>query len=167
MSLLNQKAPLFSLPDQDGKLINLASFLGKKAVVLFFYPQDNTPGCTAQACSFRDNDVGFQALNAQVLGISSDSQESHQNFKHQHRLSYPILSDLGGQVALSYGVKKRFGLFKDRVSFVIDPTGLVRHVFASQFQVTRHIDECLRALQQINSASNSMANEPRSAENSL
>ena len=165
MSLLGKKAPLFSLPDQDGSPVKLESFLGKQAVVLFFYPQDNTPGCTAQACSFRDNYVGFKALNAQVLGISADSQNSHQNFKNKYQLPYPILSDLDGKVALIYGVKKRFGFLKDRVSFVIDSQSVIQHVFSSQLQATRHIDECLRALQQMNHVNMSTMSKPESLEN--
>lgn len=145
----NTKAPLFSLKDQDGNWVELKSFLGKKTIVLFFYPKDETPGCTAQACSFRDNYIGFQAHNAQVLGISSDSEASHQKFKAHHTLPYPLLSDLNGEVALSYGVKKRFGFLKDRVSFVIDPQGIIRHAYSSQIQVHKHIDECLRAVQQV------------------
>lgn len=145
----NTKAPLFSLKDQDGNLVELKSFLGKKTIVLFFYPQDETPGCTAEACSFRDNYIGFQAHNAQVIGISSDSEASHQQFRAKHTLPYPLLSDPNGEVALSYGVKKRFGFLKDRVSFVIDPEGVIRHAYSSQLQVHKHIDECLRAVQQI------------------
>jgi len=145
----NTQAPLFSLNDQDGNLVELKSFLGKKTIVLFFYPQDETPGCTAEACSFRDNYIGFQAHNAQVVGISSDSEASHQKFQAKHALPYPLLSDPNGEVAKSYGVKKRFGFLKDRVSFVIDPQGVIRHAYAGQLQVHKHIDECLRAAQKI------------------
>ncbi|MEI6806616.1 MAG: peroxiredoxin [Myxococcaceae bacterium] len=158
------QAPLFSLKDADGNLVELKSFLGKKIVVLFFYPKDETPGCTAQACSFRDNYVGFKAHNAQVLGISSDSEESHQDFKNKHKLPYPLLSDPAGEVAARYGVKKRFGFLKDRVSFVIDQTGMIKHAYSSQLQVHNHIDECLRAVQQINSANMTTPNNPISVE---
>lgn len=151
----NNKAPLFSLKDQDGNLVELKSFLGKKTIVLFFYPQDETPGCTAEACSFRDNYIGFTAHNAQVIGISSDSEASHQKFRARHTLPYPLLSDPKGEVALSYGVKKRFGFLKDRVSFVIDPQGIIRHAYSSQMQVHKHIDECLRAVQGIQLSVNS------------
>lgn len=162
----NAKAPLFSLKDQEGHLVELRSLLNdKKRVVLFFYPQDNTPGCTAQACSFRDNDIGFKAHGAQVIGISSDSEDSHQAFKDKHQLPYPLLCDTDSKVALSYGVKKRFGFLKDRVSFVIDSDGVIRHVFSSQLQVHRHIDECLRAVQQMNSPNNNTPNKPGSDEN--
>ena len=145
----NSKAPLFRLKDAEGNLVELKSFLGKKTVVLFFYPKDETPGCTAEACSFRDNYIGFQAHNAQVIGISGDSERSHQAFKAKHDLPYPLLSDPTGEVAASYGVKKRFGFLKDRVSFVIDQSGFIRHAYSSQLQVHKHIDECLRAVQQI------------------
>lgn len=142
-------APLFNLKNQDGNPVELKSFLGKKTIVLFFYPQDETPGCTAEACSFRDNHIGFQAHNAQVIGISSDSEQSHRNFQSKHALPYPLLSDPHGEVAQSYGVKKRFGFLKDRISFVIDQKGVIRHAYSSQMQVHKHIDECLRAVQQI------------------
>lgn len=164
MPTVNQPAPVFSLKDQDGHLVKLDSFLGKQIVVLFFYPQDNTPGCTAQACSFRDNYIGFNACGAQILGISSDSERSHQEFQKKHGLPFPILSDPNSQVALSYGVKKRFGFLKDRVSFVIDQQGIIRHVFSSQLQIHRHIDECLRAVQQINSETNKTPTKPISVE---
>lgn len=158
----NTKAPLFSLKDQEGNLVELSSFLGKKTIVLFFYPQDETPGCTAEACSFRDNYIGFTAHQAQVFGISSDSVESHQAFRKKHQLPYPLLSDPTGEVALSYGVKRRFGFLKDRVSFVIDPQGIIRHVVSSQFQIHRHIDECLRVVQR--NTRNIIANNPISEE---
>lgn len=143
------KAPLFCLKDSDGNSIDLKSFLGQKTIVLFFYPKDETPGCTAEACSFRDNYIGFNSHNAQVIGISSDSEESHVAFKNKHKLPYPLLSDPNGEVAALYGVKKRFGFLKDRVSFVIDPQGVIQHAYSSQLQVHKHIDECLRAVQKI------------------
>ncbi len=149
MLMPNTQAPLFSLKDQDGRLVDLKSFLGQKNVVLFFYPQDETPGCTAQACSFRDNYLGFTTHNAQVIGISSDSEQSHSAFKTKHQLPYPLLCDTTGEVAKNYGLKRRFGFLKDRVSFVIDSQGVIRHAFSSQLQVHKHIDECLRAVQQI------------------
>lgn len=150
----NTKAPLFALKDPKGNLIELKSFLGKKTIVLFFYPKDNTPGCTTEACSFRDNYVGFKAYQAEVLGISSDSEKSHEDFSQKHQLPFPLLSDPEGQVAKSYGLQSRFfGLLKDRISFVIDKEGVIRHAFSSQFQAHRHIDETLRAVQELSALS--------------
>jgi peroxiredoxin Q/BCP len=122
------KAPLFTLKDQDGNTFDLKSLMGQKTIVLFFYPKDNTPGCPAEACSFRDNYTGFQAYNAEVIGISSDSLGSHQEFRIQHKLPYKLLGDPGQQVAKLYGLKNSlFGLLKERASFVIDKNGIIRH----------------------------------------
>jgi peroxiredoxin Q/BCP len=149
-------APNFKLQDQNGNSVELADYKGKKAIVLFFYPKDDTPGCTAQSCSFRDNYIGFKALGAQILGISADSTQSHLDFSTKHSLPYPILSDEDSKVRALYGVKKTLGLLPGRVSFVLDKSGVVRHSFSSQFMVSRHIDETLRAVQELatESASN-------------
>ncbi|MES2503533.1 MAG: peroxiredoxin [Myxococcota bacterium] len=144
------KAPNFALNDSKGNLVQLSSFLGKKTVVLFFYPKDNTSGCTAEACSFRDNYVGFKAYQAEILGISSDSEASHQDFGAKHNLPFPLLADTNGAVAKQYGLKaKLFGLIKDRATFVIDRDGIIRLAFSSQLMPHRHIDEALRAVQQL------------------
>lgn len=140
-------APDFSLVDQNGNTLALSDFKGKSAVVLFFYPKDDTPGCTAESCSFRDNYVGFKALGTQILGISSDPPDSHKAFSAKHQLPYPLLSDTDGRVRILYNVKKTFGLLPGRASFVIDSAGIIRHAVSSQFSISRHIDETLRAVQ--------------------
>jgi thioredoxin-dependent peroxiredoxin len=140
-------APGFILPAHTGQLVNLASFLGKKNIVLYFYPKDNTPGCTAEACAFRDSYEVFQDAGAEVIGISSDSEESHNKFAKQHHLPFILLSDKGGQVRKRYGVSSTFGLLPGRVTYIIDKQGVVRHIFSSQFAPLKHVAEALKVLQ--------------------
>jgi thioredoxin-dependent peroxiredoxin len=140
-------APDFTLASQSGEEVSLKDFLGKKrAIVLFFYPKDDTPGCTKEACSFRDGYEQFEKLEAEVIGVSSDSIRSHQRFAHRHALPFVLLSDEGGEVRKLYGVPNTLGLFPGRVTYVIDDEGLVRHVFSSQLGVTKHVEEALAAL---------------------
>jgi peroxiredoxin Q/BCP len=139
-------APDFTLPSQAGEMVSLKDFSGRKPVVLFFYPKDDSPGCTKEVCAFRDNFEEFSKLDAQVIGISSDSVESHRRFAVKHDLSFPLLSDEGGNIRRLYGVPKTFGLFPGRVTYVIDKEGVVSYVFASQLSVERHVQEALVAL---------------------
>ena len=139
-------APDFTLPSQAGEMVSLKDFSGRKPVVLFFYPKDDSPGCTKEVCAFRDNFEEFSKLDAQVIGISSDSVESHRRFAVGHDLSFPLLSDEGGNIRRLYGVPKTFGFFPGRVTYIIDKEGVVRHVFASQLSVERHVQEALAAL---------------------
>jgi peroxiredoxin Q/BCP len=141
-----QPAPDFELPDAEGKRIRLADFKGKKAVVLYFYPKDDTPGCTKEACSFRDSYEDFQDAGAEVIGVSSDSASSHAKFAKRYKLPFTLLSDASGEVRRKYGVPATLGLLPGRVTFVIDRKGIVRHVFNSQLQATRHVSEALEAL---------------------
>ncbi len=137
------QAPDFTLPAADGRSVSLADFRGKKAVVLFFYPKDETPGCTREACEFRDSFDRFGDAGAEVIGVSDDDVESHKKFAAHHRLPMTLLSDAGGKVRERYGVKSLFGVLADRVTFVIDRTGVVRHVFASRLRFGKHVDEAL------------------------
>jgi len=139
-------APGFNLPSQAGEMVSLEDFFGRKPVVLFFYPKDDSPGCTREVCVFRDNFEEFRNIDAEVIGISSDSVESHRNFAVKHGLSFPLLSDEKGNIRRLYGVPKTFGLFPGRVTYVIDKEGVVRNVFASQLSVERHVQEALTAL---------------------
>jgi thioredoxin-dependent peroxiredoxin len=139
-------APGFTLPSQAGEMVSLEDFFGRKPVVLFFYPKDDSPGCTREVCAFRDYFEEFGKLDAEIIGISSDSVESHRSFAVKHELFFTLLSDERGNVRRLYGVPKTLGLFPGRVTYVIDKEGVVRHVFASQLSVERHVQEALRAL---------------------
>ena len=127
----------------------MADFRGKAEVVLFFYPKDNTPVCTAEACAFRDGFEGFRELGAEVIGISSDSEESHRKFASKHRLPYRLVSDAGGAIRKRYGVPKILGLFPGRATYVIDREGIIRLAFVAPFQSAMHVEEALRALREI------------------
>jgi thioredoxin-dependent peroxiredoxin len=144
-------APDFTLPSQSGETVNLNDFLGKRPVVLFFYPKDNTLGCTREVCTFRDSFEEFNNLDAEVIGISSDSVESHRDFAEKHKLPFTLLSDEGAKVRRLYGVPSSFGLFPGRVTYIIDKDGVVRHVFSSQIEVEKHVEEALRTLRSIGS----------------
>ena len=139
-------APDFTLPNQQGQPVSLKDYKGKSAVVLYFYPKDNTPGCIAEACSFRDSYDVFKEAGAEVIGVSSDPASSHQGFAARYRLPFVLLSDQTGQVRRLYGVPSTFGLLPGRVTYVIDKEGILRHVFNSQFGATRHVQEALRIL---------------------
>jgi len=142
-------APTFRLPTSYGSYVALEDFLGKKNVVVYFYPKDFTQGCTAEACSFRDSYEAFKDLGAEVIGISSDSQNSHRDFAQQHHLPFILLSDVDGSVRKAYGVKKTLGLIAGRVSFVIDKKGIIRLIFSSQTRATAHVGEALNILKSV------------------
>jgi thioredoxin-dependent peroxiredoxin len=146
---IGSKAPDFTLPSQSGEMVNLTDLLDRKPVVLFFYPKDDTPGCTKQACAFRDDYEEFGKLDAEVVGISSDSVESHRSFAKKHDLPFTLLSDEGGKVRKLYGVSNTLGLFPGRVTYVLDEQGVIRHVFSSQLDTKRHVEEALKVLQSI------------------
>jgi thioredoxin-dependent peroxiredoxin len=142
-------APDFTLPSQSGEPLSLGDFLGKKPVVLFFYPKDNTLGCTKEVCAFRDRFEELSILDAEIIGISSDSVDSHKGFAQKHKLAFTLLSDQGGKVRRLYGVPNTLGIFAGRVTYVIDVEGVVRHVFSSQIEVEKHVEEALRTLRSI------------------
>ena len=143
---VGQAAPDFSLPKADGTTFRLQDALQERAVVLYFYPKDDTPGCTAEACSFRDAYQDFKDAGAEVVGVSSDSGKRHQAFASKHRLPFTLLSDTGGELRKTYGVPKTLGLIPGRVTYVIDRSGTVRHVFNSQLNATKHVSEALASL---------------------
>jgi len=143
------QAPDFVLPDRTGNMVRLSGFKGRKAVVLYFYPKDDTPGCTKESCAFRDGYQDFQDAGAEVIGVSSDSTDSHGKFAEKYRLPFTLLSDQGGQVRKRYGIPATLGLLPGRVTFVIDRDGIVRHTFNSQFQATQHVAEALQGLRRI------------------
>ncbi len=141
-------APDFTLPDQTGQMVSLRDFIGKKNIVLYFYPKDETPGCTAEACSFRDSYETFKDAGAEVIGVSADSPASHQQFAKHHRLSFVLLSDERGEVRRRYGATS-LGILPGRVTYVIDRQGIVRHIFSSQLMPEKHINEALQALEKV------------------
>jgi peroxiredoxin Q/BCP len=139
-------APDFTLPASTGKMVSLSDFREKSEVVLFFYPKDNTPACTAEACAFRDSHEVFKEADAEVIGISSDSEVSHRLFAMRLSLPFQLLTDSKGEVRARYGVARTLGLFPGRVTYLIDRAGVVRHVFSSQLQTSRHVQEMLAIL---------------------
>lgn len=143
---LGSRAPDFSLPNQNGESVRLYDYVGKSAVVLYFYPKDNTGGCTKEACAFRDSYEAFTEAGAEVIGVSSDPPDSHAGFARQYRLPFILLSDVGGSVRKLYGVPKTFGLIPGRVTYVIDRNGIVRHIFSNQFAAEKHVTEALQTL---------------------
>ncbi|HEY8039411.1 MAG TPA: peroxiredoxin [Polyangiaceae bacterium] len=141
---VGDRAPDFTLPGgPDGTSVSLKDLLAKGPVVVFFYPKDDTPGCTVEACTFRDSYDAFSQAGAAVVGISSDSVASHDRFASKHKLPMTLLSDADGKVRAAYGVKATLGLFPGRATFVIDPGGTVRHVFVSQLRVETHVEKAL------------------------
>ncbi len=141
-----EPAPDFELAEASGETVRLSDFRGRSEVVLFFYPKDDTPGCTAEACSFRDSHDAFRDAGAEVIGISNDSADSHRRFAGRHALPFRLLSDPDGAVRARYGVAKTLGLIPGRVTFVIDREGIVRHSFSSQFRPAKHVAEALAVL---------------------
>ena len=139
-------APDFELPDGAGNRVRLSQYRGKNAVVVYFYPKDDTGVCTKEACTFRDDFAKFQSAGAVILGISDDSTASHGAFSAKYRLPFPLLSDEGGRVRKLYGVNKKFGLLPGRVTFVIDRDGIIRHVYSALFESDKHVSEALAAL---------------------
>jgi peroxiredoxin Q/BCP len=139
-------APDFTLPAATGEMVSLSAFRGRSEVVLFFYPKDNSPVCSAEACSFRDSFEAFRDAGAEVIGVSTDSAGSHRRFAERLRLPFLLLSDAGGSVRARYGVPRTLGVIPGRVTFLIDKQGVVRHVFSSQFQPSKHASEALGIL---------------------
>ncbi|MGH7788690.1 MAG: peroxiredoxin [Candidatus Binatia bacterium] len=143
---VGDKAPDFTLNDQDGKAISLKDFRDRKNVVVYFYPKDDTPGCTKESCTFRDQYTAFTDVGAEVLGVSSDSESSHRAFKEKYKLPFPLLADTGGTVRKAFAVPKSLGLLPGRVTYVIDRKGVIRHAFNSQLSPAKHVDEAIQVL---------------------
>jgi thioredoxin-dependent peroxiredoxin len=144
------KVPGFVLPDQNGKLFDIGSVLGKKNLVVYFYPKDDSPGCTKEACSFRDQYEVFREADAEIIGISSDDVESHKKFADKYHLTYTLLSDNEGKVRELFGVPSGlFGLVPGRVTYVVNKQGIVVHTFDSQLEAEKHIEESLAALKML------------------
>ena len=142
--------PTFTLPDQNGNMFDINSVIGKKNLVIYFYPKDDSPGCTAEACSFRDQFEVFSEADAVIIGISGQSVESHKEFAEKYRLSFTLLSDEGDKLRKQFGVPTNLlGMLPGRVTYIADKTGKVIYIFDSQMQATRHVDEALRILKQL------------------
>ena len=139
-------APDFTLPDQTGTPVRLRDLVGRKTIVLYFYPKDETPGCTIEARAFRDSYAAFTAAGAEVVGVSADSVASHRRFAQHHELPFLLLSDRGGTVRNVYGVERTLGILPGRVTYVIDTAGIVRHIYSSQLRAKRHTRESLDAV---------------------
>jgi thioredoxin-dependent peroxiredoxin len=142
-------APDFTLATQTGESVSLSSFRGKKSVVLYFYPKDDTPGCTAESCAFRDRYQVFQDAGAEVIGISGDSTASHSQFANKHQLPFILASDQNNQVRQKFGVPNTLWVMPGRVTYIIDKEGVVRHIFDSMLDFTAHVDQALNTLKAI------------------
>ena len=139
--------PDVALQSQTGETVNLKSFNGNKCIVLYFYPKDDTPGCTKESCSFRDSYTAFQDAGAEVIGISADDVASHKTFATKYNLPFTLLSDTGNAIRKSFGVPSTFGILPGRVTYVIDKSGIVKHITNSQLNFQGHIDESLTVVQ--------------------
>lgn len=144
-------APDFTLPTQKkGEPFHLHDLLGQAAIVLYFYPKDDTKGCTTEACSFRDSYEVFKAAGAEVIGVSSDSEEAHERFASKYQLPFLLLSDRKGELRKRYGVPTTLGILPGRVTYVIDKQGVVRHIFNDMLNSPKHVTEALKIIQELN-----------------
>ena len=144
---VGDKVPSFSLKDQYGKTFDLNDYIGKTPMVIYFYPKDDTPGCTKEACSFRDSYEEFTDRSIEVIGISADYVESHKNFADKYNLPFTLLSDTDNSVRKLFGVKSNMlGLIPGRVTYVINKAGEVIFIYDSQLKATKHIEEALKAI---------------------
>ena len=149
---VGQKAPDFTLTNDSGQTVKLSDFKGKK-VVLYFYPKDDTPGCTKEACAFRDGQSEIRGHDAVVLGVSADSVESHKKFKNKFELNFPLLADTDKKAVEAYGTWKEKSMYGktymgiERTTFIIDEHGKISHIFA-KVKVDQHYDEVVDALEE-------------------
>jgi peroxiredoxin Q/BCP len=146
---VGDKAPDFTLPSQIGDNVTLSEFFGKKNIVLYFYPKDESPGCTKEACRFRDSYEELTSLGAEVIGVSGQSVESHKSFATHYGLPFILLSDVDNVVRKLYGVPSTMGVLPGRVTYIIDKKGIVRSIFSSQTQAERHVEEAKKTLKQL------------------
>lgn len=139
-------APDFILKDQHGDICKLSDFKGKSNVVLYFYPKDDTPGCTVEACGFRDHYYDFKNAGAEIVGVSSDDNSSHLKFASKYKLPFTLLSDTGSKVRKLYNIPNSFLFIPGRVTFIIDKQGIIRFIFNSQLQAEKHVQEAIKML---------------------
>ena len=155
--------PDFTLPDQDDENFDIAQVKGKQILVIYFYPKDDTPGCTKEACSFRDHFEDLTDAGAYVIGISSDSPESHRQFRSKYRLPFTLLSDCDQKVRDLFGVpSSMLGLLPGRVTYIVDRNGVIRHVFNSQLNAIQHVEEASRIIRQLKDEGTSQTSSPAS-----
>ena len=145
---VGDQAPEFEGPTTDGSKLGLKDFVGKKNVVLYFYPKDDTPGCTREACSFRDNIAPIRKMGAEVVGVSLDSITSHEKFTTKFGLPFPLISDKEKQIAKAFGVLRETGTSTNRITFIIDKQGKIANVFP-KVDVSKHTEEVVAALKQL------------------
>jgi peroxiredoxin Q/BCP len=146
---VGDKAPDFTLTSQAGEQVRLQDRLGERAVVLYFYPKDETSGCTAEACAFRDSYEVFTEAGAEVIGVSSDSAEKHASFSDHHKLPFTLLADPDGKIRKAYGVPSVLGVIPGRVTYVIDQSGTVRSVFNSMINIGKHVNDALTVVKEL------------------
>lgn len=147
---VNDHAPDISLPDQSGKTVSLADFRGKKVVVLYFYPKDDTPVCTTEACTFRDSFDAFKDLGAEVIGVSADSVDSHKKFAEKHHLQFHLLADTSNMARKAFGVPTTMKILPGRVTYVIDKEGVIRYLFNSMSDGPKHVTEAMKIVKELN-----------------
>ncbi len=147
--VIGSQIPEFTLPDQNGNEFKTTDVVGKTNIVLYFYPKDDTPGCTKEACSFRDQYEVFSDYGAMIIGISSQSVSSHKKFIEKYKLPFTLLSDRENNVHRMFGVNKNPFLLPGRVTFIIDFTGKVVGIFESQTNIKMHIEEALRIIKEL------------------
>jgi thioredoxin-dependent peroxiredoxin len=148
---VGDRVPSFSLSSQAGTIVNSSDFIGKKPVVIYFYPKDDTPGCTAESCAFRDSHEVFTEAGVEVIGISADSPESHRQFATKYNLPFTLLSDKDNQVRKLFGVPSTLFVLPGRVTYVIDREGIIRHIFDSMLDFKAHVTESLKTIQSFTS----------------
>jgi len=148
---IQDRIPEFTLLNQDGIEINSSELIGDQHLILFFYPKASTPGCTKEACKFRDEFADFEQANARVVGISTDSPKAQKAWAKKNNLQFTLLCDKNQQVRKQFGIKgSLFGLIPGRVTYIIDKSGMIQHIFSSQMNYEQHVVEALAALKKLN-----------------
>ena len=146
---VGDNVPSFELKDQNGELFQVSSVIGQKNLVIYFYPKDNSPICTKQACSFRDQYHVFKQKDAIVIGISGQSTESHKDFANENRLNFILLSDKDNSVRKLFGVPSTAGVIPGRVTYIVNKKGEIVYIFNSQFDGEKHVEEALKILNKL------------------
>ena len=154
---IGDRAPDFEAHTDSGAKIRLSEILMNREVVLYFYPKDETPGCTAEACSFRDHWDDIKELGAEVIGVSSDSEDSHKKFKDHHKLQFTLVSDPNKEIRRMYDVKG--SILPPRTTFVISKDGKIIHVYNSQMNAKHHVDEAIYALKKMHEGTDKPASQ--------